>query len=160
MVPAVQPDYKIRRATIADAAEVMVHRREMFRDMGYTDDVALNAMVATSLPQVQKLIAAEEYRGWLIESPEGSVVAGAGLHISHLLSHPTNPGDLRRAYVYNVYVAPEHRRKGLARRLMDEILAHCRAEGIRTVWLHASDEGRPLYDKMGFVATNEMRIVL
>ena len=160
MPPAVQPVYKIRRATVADAAIVMIHRREMFRDMGYTDAAALDAMVATSLPQVQKLIATEEYRGWLVESPEGSVVAGAGLHISHLLSHPTKPDDVRRAYVYNVYVAPEHRRKGLARKLMDEVIAHCRAEGIRTVWLHASDEGRPLYDKMGFVATNEMKIVL
>jgi hypothetical protein len=43
---------------------------------------------------------------------------------------------------------------------MDEVLAHCRAERIRTVWLHASEEGRPLYEKMGFVATNEMKLVL
>jgi ribosomal protein S18 acetylase RimI-like enzyme len=62
--------------------------------------------------------------------------------------------------VYNVYVAPEHRRKGLARRLMDEVIDHCRAENIRTVWLHASDEGRSLYEKMGFVPTNEMKLVL
>jgi ribosomal protein S18 acetylase RimI-like enzyme len=159
-MPQVAPAYKIRRATVADAAEIMVHRREMFRDMGYTDVSALNEMVATSLPQVQKLIASDEYRGWLVESKDGNVVAGAGLHISHLLSHPTKPNDVRRAYVYNVYVAPEHRRRGLARQLMDEVLAHCRAENIRTVWLHASDEGRPLYDKMGFVATNEMKLVL
>ena len=159
-MPQVAPAYKIRRATVADAAEIMVHRREMFRDMGYTDLSALNEMVATSLLQVQKLIASDEYRGWLVETAQGQVIAGAGLHISHLLSHPTKPDDVRRAYVYNVYVAPQHRRKGLARRLMDEILSHCRAEGIRTVWLHASDEGRPLYDKMGFVPTNEMKLVL
>jgi ribosomal protein S18 acetylase RimI-like enzyme len=155
-----QPAYRIRRATVADAAEIMVHRREMFRDMGFTEETALRAMVERSLPQMEKLLATDEYRGWLAEAPNGTIVAGAGLHISHLLSHPNAANDVRRAYVYNVYVAPEHRRKGLARKLMEEILAHCRAEGIHTIWLHASDEGRSLYERMGFVATNEMKLVL
>jgi ribosomal protein S18 acetylase RimI-like enzyme len=145
---------------VADAAEIMVHRREMFRDMGFTDESALRAMVERSLPQVEKLLATDEYRGWLAEAPNGQIVAGAGLHISYLLSHPNAPNDVRRAYVYNVYVAPEYRRKGVARRLMDEVIAHCRAEKIRTVWLHASDEGRSLYEKMGFLPTNEMKLVL
>jgi ribosomal protein S18 acetylase RimI-like enzyme len=160
MSPVAQPAYRIRRATVADAAEIMAHRRGMFHDMGYTDDAALQAMVDTSLPQVETLLARDEYRGWLVEDTAGKVIAGAGLHISQLLSHPTKPDDVRRAYVYNVYVERGHRRKGLARRLMDEVLAHCRAERIRTVWLHASEEGRPLYEKMGFVATNEMKLVL
>jgi ribosomal protein S18 acetylase RimI-like enzyme len=160
MSAGTQPAYRIRRATVADAAEIMAHRRGMFHDMGYTDPIALDAMVATSLPQVERALADDTYRGWLAETAEGKVIAGAGLHISYLLSHPNAPRDVRRAYVYNVYVAREHRRKGLARRLMDEIIAHCNQEGIRTVWLHASDDGRPLYEAMGFLATNEMKLVL
>ena len=34
----------------------------------------------------------------------------------------------------------------------------CAREGVETVILHASDEGRPLYERLGFEATNEMRL--
>jgi GNAT superfamily N-acetyltransferase len=44
----------------------------------------------------------------------------------------------------------------LARALMAAILEWCRAQGIAKVTLHASDEGRPLYQSLGFTATNEM----
>jgi GNAT superfamily N-acetyltransferase len=60
--------------------------------------------------------------------------------------------------VLNVYCEPPHRRRGLARALMDAILDWCRERSISRVSLHASDEGRPLYEGLGFTATNEMRL--
>jgi hypothetical protein len=39
---------------------------------------------------------------------------------------------------------------------MEAIHAWCRAEDITSVRLHASDDGRPLYESLGYVATNEM----
>jgi len=58
-------------------------------------------------------------------------------------------GD-RIAVVYNVYTEPAHRRQGLARRIMDAIHAWCRDEGIASVALNASADGRPLYESMGY----------
>jgi ribosomal protein S18 acetylase RimI-like enzyme len=157
---AASAEYRVRRATVADAAEILVHRREMFRDMGFTDPDRLRIMAETSLPHLQSALEEDRYRGWMVEDADGQVVAGGGLHLSELLSHPNTPGDVRRAYVYNVYVVPGHRRRGLARRIMAEILEHCRSQAIRTVWLHASDDGRKLYEQLGFVATNEMKVSL
>jgi GNAT superfamily N-acetyltransferase len=65
-----------------------------------------------------------------------------------------------RANILNVYTRPESRRKGLARRLVETALEWCRANGISTVILHASDAGRPLYASMGFQPSTEMRIAL
>jgi len=39
-------------------------------------------------------------------------------------------------------------------------LSWCRDSGIRSVILHASSDGRPLYDSLGFTPTNEMRLNL
>ena len=50
----------------------------------------------------------------------------------------------------------EHRQRGLARRLMQTMLDWCKQHQIANVVLHASDEGRPLYQSLGFVSTNEM----
>ena len=71
--------------------------------------------------------------------------------------HTTVP---RRGYLLNMYVEPTHRRRGLARVLVDEALFVCRASGVDAVSLHASDAGRPLYEALGFTSTNEMRITL
>ena len=40
---------------------------------------------------------------------------------------------------------------------MTEIISWSRKTGIDSLVLHASDEGRPLYEKLGFIATTEMR---
>ncbi|WP_045234703.1 GNAT family N-acetyltransferase, partial [Deinococcus pimensis] len=73
--------------------------------------------------------------------------------------HPLDAAPAR-AYVLNVFVEPGDRGRGLARTLMDHLLAEARARDVRVVALHASGLGRPLYERMGFTPTNEMRLVL
>ena len=55
------------------------------------------------------------------------------------------------AWVGMVLTRPEHRRKGLARRLLEDAIAHAKRDGIRTLKLDATEEGRPLYESLGFV---------
>ena len=43
--------------------------------------------------------------------------------------------------------------------LMDEVLAWTRSNDIETLVLHASEDGRQLYEGLGFQLTNEMRLV-
>jgi GNAT superfamily N-acetyltransferase len=45
----------------------------------------------------------------------------------------------------------------VAELLMRHLLEWSRVRGLVRVVLHASASGRPLYEKLGFVATNEMR---
>jgi hypothetical protein len=41
---------------------------------------------------------------------------------------------------------------------MRALLSDLAARGVRRIVLHASEDGRPLYERLGFVATNEMRL--
>jgi hypothetical protein len=43
---------------------------------------------------------------------------------------------------------------------MATMVTWCRAERMGFLYLHASDDGRPLYEGMGFKSTNEMRLRL
>ena len=149
--------YRVRAAGPADIEVVLHHRRRMFEDMGFTDPAALEAMLATSTPLLRRGLEDGSYRGFLVEEAGGRVVAGGGVVVLEFHSHPTDPRP-RRAWVVNVFTETEHRRRGLARRLMEAILASCRADGMRTLYLHASAEARSLYESLGFQATNEMRI--
>jgi hypothetical protein len=44
--------------------------------------------------------------------------------------------------------------------LVESVVNWCRTEGFHTVSLHASRDGRSLYESMGFRDTNEMRLIL
>jgi len=156
-------NYTIRQATVTDAPIIVHHRRAMFTDMGLADPndpAGLDAMEATFAPYVTRALGVGLYRGWLAETDGGCVVAGGGLIVHEWPARPGNPSDPHRAYILNVYTEPDHRKRGLARRIVMTILAWCRAEGFWAVSLHASTYGRPLYESLGFEPTNEMRLKL
>ena len=65
--------------------------------------------------------------------------------------HPTG----RRAHLMNVYTAPTHRRRGLARRLLTLLHREAAQRGVTEITLDATDEGRKLYQSMGYAASDE-----
>ncbi|HEY1239859.1 MAG TPA: GNAT family N-acetyltransferase [Bryobacteraceae bacterium] len=137
----------------------MKHRRAMFFDMGRRDEAWLDEVAGSFLPWVRQRLETGEYQAWFALAPDGTVAAGAGLWFLDWFPHRLDRGSLR-GYLLNVYTEPEYRRRGLARRLVAITLDCCRERGITIATLHASDDGRPLYESLGFTATNEMRVEL
>jgi len=94
----------------------------------------------------------------------GKIVAGAGVQLRDVPPHPQPKAngkiDIvsgRQAIIQNVYTEPEWRRRGLAALLIKRIMDWTREKGIESVVLHASDDGRAVYEQLGFIATTEMR---
>lgn len=61
------------------------------------------------------------------------------------------PYGTRLAWIGMLITRPEHRLQGFARRLMEDAIASAERDGIHTLKLDATDEGRPLYESLGFV---------
>lgn len=152
-------DYTIRQATLAEADIIVTHRRKMFEEMGGTDPSIQAAYSAAFAPWLRGQMESGRYLAWFAVTPEGEVVAGAGLW---LIDWPPNYLDWSRyrAYIFNVYTNAEHRRQGLARQVVQAALDWSAAHEIRFVSLHASEFGKSLYESMGFKPTNEMRIAV
>jgi GNAT superfamily N-acetyltransferase len=154
------PDgFTIRRASEEEIDTLVMHRRAMFRDMGHSDEAAMDSMAAKCQPWLLEKMKTGEYLAWLATDAEGTIAAGAGLWLMDWIPHLIGKSQ-RRGNIINVYTEQKFRRRGLARALMDTALTWCRDNGVDTVVLHASPEGRGLYEAMGFAATNEMRIKL
>ena len=151
--------YSIRPATLRDAEIIAGHRHRMFLDIGDHDPQKLEAMTQEFRPWLELRIAAGEYLGWLAMASDGTVAAGLGLWLMDWPPHVLGAGS-RRGNIVNVYTEAAHRRRGLARLLLNEALEWCRANRVDVVILHASKEGRHLYESVGFKPTNEMRLVL
>ena len=60
--------------------------------------------------------------------------------------------------IINVFTEPQWRPHEIAGLLIKGIVAWSKSERLGRLILHASDEGRSLYEKFGFVASNEMRL--
>lgn len=129
----------------------------MFEDMGRGTPASLEEMSRHFEPWVTARLQDGRYLGWVTERA-GEPVASAGLLIVDLPPVPHDPTGTERGYLLNVYVAPAFRRHGLARALVEETIREARRRHIRILALHASDKGRPLYESLGFHATNEMQL--
>ena len=150
----------IRRATAADAGVLARHRADMFRDMGQLPADLRDTLIEAARAYFATAVPDGRYVAWLAEV-EGEIVAGAGLQLRELLPRPVAGGTRLvrgpQGLILNVFTEPAWRRRGVAAALMRELLRWCRANGIESLVLHASADGRPLYEKLGFTPTNEMR---
>jgi GNAT superfamily N-acetyltransferase len=61
-------------------------------------------------------------------------------------------------YIVGVYVEPAYRRRGVASDLTRAAVEWLRTIGCSVVRLRASDEGRNVYEKLGFRASSEMEM--
>lgn len=140
------------------------HRAGMFRDMGELPEELHDPLVKASTAYFARAIPEGSYVAWVAQHRDaaGEIVGGAGLQLRELLPRPhAEQTRLMRgpqALILNVFTERSWRRRGVAEALMRELLAWCRDNGVESVVLHASNEGRPLYEKLGFTPTNEMRL--
>lgn len=149
---------EIRRATPADAACITRHRHQMFADNRFATEERLIDLDAEFAPWVHAALTNGTYIGLLMEE-DGKVIAGAGIYLMPFPPHFRHL-EPRRAYLLNVYTAPEARGRGLARQLTEAAIAESRAQGCTVLTLHASPQGRPIYEKLGFAPTSEMMLTL
>jgi GNAT superfamily N-acetyltransferase len=157
-------DIHVRLATLADVAALTDHRVSMFRDMAELPLHLETELAEASNSFFRAAIASGEYVAWVAVTggdPE-RVIAGAGLWLRPALPRPMPTGidKGREALVANVYTEPDWRRRGIAALLMRHVLDYTREHRIQRVRLHASDEGRRLYESLGFAPSNEMKLIL
>jgi GNAT superfamily N-acetyltransferase len=157
---------QLRRAELADIPVIAGHRAGMFADMGVLPAAERDALIALTEDYLRTALPAEEYLGWLAvpDDAPATVIGGAGVQRRRALPFPSGSGGQQRiatgrqAIVLNVYTEPAWRRRGVARILMQAVLTWARESGVESLVLHASDQGRALYEQLGFRATNEMRL--
>ena len=157
--------FRIHLAIPADAETIAWHRARMFQDMGEVPVELFETFRAKSRDRLHDALAHGEYVGWLasLENDSNIVVAGAGVHLHRTLPHPLSRSALaesRLGVIVNVFTEPEwrRRRRGVAGMLLRRIIEWARAERLDRLVLHASEEGQALYERLGFITSNEMRL--
>jgi GNAT superfamily N-acetyltransferase len=153
---------RIRPATAADRAVMVDFRLAMFDDI-FARDPAKAPTPPSDAPALREANDrwivehfGRDFEAWIAEL-DGRPVGSTGLLWFAHPPGPANPGGME-AYILNVYTAPEARRLGIARALVDRAVQKAGAAGVRRIWLRASTQGRPLYEAMGFRGGNYVEL--
>lgn len=148
----------IRRATSDDIDQLVRLRLLLFEEAsGPLQQTQAEAMREATRAYLTKSLPQATFLAWIAES-DRQIVATSGLV---LFERPPAPRNLsgEEAYVLNMYTLPQWRGQGLATVLLQEIIRFAKGTSIRRLWLHATESGRPIYEKAGFIATlDEMEL--
>lgn len=152
------PEFTLRRATVCDAAILARHRCEMWLAMDDLSFEGYEEMYAQCVSYFEEATREGSYLGWLATTDTGEVVAGGGFLLRRIAPFPNRekrvcPSE-KQAHILNIFTEPGYRRFGLARQLVEIMLSWCEAEGVGSVTLNASGEGKPLYEKLNFLTVD------
>jgi GNAT superfamily N-acetyltransferase len=142
--------YQIRLATLNDLDELIRLRLDFLEEVGsLKSGVDCGELCAAMRDYMTRKMPSGEFLAWVAES-EGAIVATSGVTLFERPPNGANPAGLE-AYLSNMYTLPAWRGRGLGTALVETIVAHLKATRVRRVWLHATEQGRPVYAKAGFV---------
>jgi GNAT superfamily N-acetyltransferase len=136
------------RFASADDAPVLARMRAAMWEEINPDRRADEQFVEQLAAYWRQMLATELATGWVAEADQR--IVGTAMLLLH--EHPGRPGveSLKRGYVTSVFVAPEARYQGLARRLMDTLIDWAREHGLQWLELRSSTMARKLYEQIGF----------
>ena len=145
--------FTYRMATAKDVELLARTRVEFFADMNkdMTDEEKA-AIYAQNRQYFEETFADGTFLAWLAFDGD-TLVATSGVSFFRTPPKRRNPTG-RTAYISNMFTKPEYRGRGVATRLFALSVELACEHGCGKVTLHASDMGRPIYEKFGFNETH------
>src|SRR5271157_970420 len=153
------PEFTVRRASEADLDVLVEQRVSMYREMMTDIKPDFRAYGRRYRSWARKMMKRKKLVSFLVIAGRDKPVAGGSLWIRENQPSPRFPGT-EIPYLMSMFTDPAHRRKGLATLVVKEATRWSRKHGYPRVTLHASNMGEPVYAKLGFQRTTEMRLPL
>ena len=145
--------YQIKRAAITDIDILTETRVEVLRAANKLSlDTNMNEVKIQSYSYYKKALCDGTHIAYLVFD-ENRFAGAGGVSFFQVMPTYHNPTG-KKAYIMNMYTAPEYRRKGIAFHVLDLLVKECKNKGVTAISLEATDMGRPLYEKYGFVSMN------
>jgi len=139
-----------RRATLNDASLLVDYRIRFLNELYGQVENDETAVVRESLARYfQKAIPSGDFVAWVAEM-DGRLVATSGMVVWQKPAIYGGVESGKLGYLMDFYTIPGTRKKGIATRLLEELIKEARSLGLRYLHLHASKYGEPIYRKAGF----------
>ena len=151
--------FDCKRATLKDIDELVRTRMIVLRAANkLSDDEDMSVVVQESYAYYKRALVTGEHIAYLVYDADQFIGAG-GVSFYQVMPTYHNPTG-KKAYIMNMYTEPEYRRQGIAFRTLDLLVKEAKERGVSQIALEATEMGRPLYEKYGFVKMeDEMELI-
>lgn len=149
----------VRSVRASDLDEVVRQRLGLLRDTRYASLAAIRRYVPRFRRWFRRELRAGRLWGVLAESPDGRAVGGGLVWLQPRAPSPRFPQQ-EGPYLFSVFTDPDQRGRGVATRVVRALVEGARDRGYARIELHATESGRGVYERLGFVATTQMRLTL
>jgi GNAT superfamily N-acetyltransferase len=152
--------FSFRAFSVGDIPTVVEFRTRMFRELGWRNEGRLRQVEPLFATYLLETLPGGDCTGIIAEHVDAEgALRPAGTVVLVWQRVPPGVRNLEgiQAYALGMYVTPEFRRRGVARALMLRAIGCATEHAASLVTLHASDLGKPLYERLGFTLTDEMR---
>ncbi len=147
----------IRRAAPADAATLAELRYEFrtgLRPAAETKEHFLERCTAW----MRDRLSGERWKCWIAEL-DGAAVGHIWFDFIEKIPNP-GPEDELHGYITNLYVQDAMRNQGIGAQLLDAALDYCRNNRVDSVILWPTKRSRPLYERHGFEAAENVMLLV
>jgi len=148
----------VRRATLGDLDLLVRHRRGMWKAIAKIPKADLDAADRTYRRWAQTQMKSNRFAGFIVDVGEEPVASGS-VWLMQIQPRPKWKGTTA-AYLLSMFTEPGHRGRGHGARIVREAIRFAKVRGIDVMLLHASAFGEPIYTRLGFERTREMRLFL
>ena len=146
--------YEYKKATIADLDELVRTRIMVLCAANkLSGEEDMSEVERQSRKYYERALQTGEHIAYLVYD-NGKFIGAGGVSFYQVMPTYHNSSG-KKAYIMNMYTAPEYRRQGIARRTLDLLVAEAKERGVLPVSLEATEMGRPLYEKYGFSAMRD-----
>ena len=151
--------YEYKKATIEDIDELVRTRSIVLRAANkLSDDVDMSLVEKESYEYYMRALETGEHIAYLVYN-NGTFIGAGGVSFYQVMPTYHNPTG-KKAYIMNMYTVPEYRRQRIAFHTLDLLVKDTWEQGVSRIALEATDMGRPLYEKYGFVKMeDEMELI-
>ena len=152
-------NYEYKKATIEDINELVRTRIIVLCAVNkLSDDVDMSVVEKESYEYCKRALETGEHITYLVYD-NGTFIGAGGVSFYRVMPTYHNPTG-KKAYIMNMYTAPEYRRKGIAIHTLDLLVKDAREQGASQITLEATEMGLSLYEKYGFVKMeDEMELI-
>jgi GNAT superfamily N-acetyltransferase len=151
--------FEISLAKAEDVELLVKHRVGMWKDIRPEFAEKAKEMEDLTRQWIKTKLSEGKLIGFIVKTQTG-IMAGSGcIWLREDAPRPINP-RLETPYLLSMYTEEGFRRAGVASMIIQCAIDWSREHGYKTMSLHASDAGIPVYEKFGFKQTTEMRLML
>ncbi len=142
--------FEYKKATLEDIDELVRTRIIVLRAANrLSEDVDMSLVEKESFAYYKHALESGEHIAYLVYD-NGTFVGAGGVSFYQVMPIYHNTTG-KKAYIMNMYTAPEYRRQGIAFHTLDLLVKDAKEQGVTQIVLEATDMGRPLYERYGFV---------